>query len=182
MSLYDEIAQKMKAEEESLRDDPEKAAIRRERWREAYFRRFPQSNREPVTVSIPVKTLSDTSVAIPEVPPAPEVVEPVNEPAGPVASSKKRDSTPTERTLYRIIGALAQALAEAKHTDRVPLLRDGKAFPGGGVKMTGVAGYLLDNGLTDLGATTLQDRIGTALKGYERPQPRPASAAPDNDR
>ncbi|WP_295449644.1 hypothetical protein [uncultured Thiodictyon sp.] len=97
----------------------------------------------------------------------------------PITTPSKRRATRTEDTLYRVIGALAQALAEAQHSPRVPLMADGKAFAGGGVKGTGVAGYLLEQGLTSLKPTALQDHIGTALRNYERPQPRPAQSDPE---
>lgn len=99
-----------------------------------------------------------------------------------IITPSKRRATKAEVTLYRVIGALAQALAEAQHSPRVPLMADGKAFAGGGVKGTGVAGYLLEQGLTSLKPTALQDHIGIALKNYERPQPRPAKSDPEKGR
>ncbi len=182
MSLYDEIAKKVQGE----------IAVPKGRSNDAYFKSFgeSQSNQKAVVVcTIPAIPVSDASINIPEISPAPEIFAPKLDAAVPAASGEVKTTTPSKRgayrdddTLYRIIGALAQALAEVAHTDRVQLTRDGKAFPGGGTKRTGVAGYLMDNGLTDLGPTALQDHIGTALKNYERPRPRPEPPAPPKRR
>jgi hypothetical protein len=87
-----------------------------------------------------------------------------------------------ETTLLRLIGAQSQALAEAAHTERLPMLKDGRAFPGGGQNMTGVAGYLLENGFTNLKQSALQKHLSAALKVYDRPQPKPAGTAVDSGR
>lgn len=182
MSLFDKIAAQVQGE----------VAVPKGRSNDAYFKSFVESrsNQKPVEVStLPEISVPNVSIKVPAISPAPEIIELGPDAAAPIASGEAKNTTPSKRgayrdddTLYRIIGALAQALAEVAQTERVPLLKDGKAFPGGGLKRTGVAGYLLEQGLTGLKPTALQNHIGTALKNYERPQPRPTQIDPERNR
>lgn len=66
----------------------------------------------------------------------------------------------TVRTLYAVIRALTKGLAHAKTE---VLKRNGKVILGD--ENSGVVGYLMGNGFTELKPTALQDHIRIALKG-----------------